>query len=114
MLLILATLLLLSFVIPQELLDQMLNWLMPVIIYGVTWAATKAKTLLPGWLILTIVGALSGLATLLTQLVSNPELEWWQQFLYNLLAIVISQLYIQFSTKKMAEDKAISDAGIKK
>ena len=94
-----------SFAIPQEILDQVFTWLMPLIIYVVTWAITKFKTLLPGWAVIILVGVLSGVATLLTQILANPELVWWQQFLWNLLAVVVSQIKIQFSSEKIAEDK---------
>jgi hypothetical protein len=99
------------FIIAQVLpIDSLVTWLTPVIVYGVTWAVAKLKPLIPGWLILTIVAGLGGLYTLVTQLFGNPELKWWQQLLYALLAVVISQFKIQFGGEKRAEDtKAITD-----
>lgn len=98
-----------QFTIPAEILNQLLTWLMPLIIYGVTWAVTKAKPLIPGWAVIIVVALLGGLATLVAQLLASPELIWWQQLLYNLLAIVISQIKIQFSAEKRAEDQALKD-----
>lgn len=91
-------------------IDPLVTWLTPVIIYGVTWVVVKVKPLIPGWLILTVVAGFGGLYTLVVQWLANPGLKWWQQLLYSLLAIVISQFKIQFSKEKRAEDtKAIID-----
>lgn len=95
------------FSIPPEILNQFLTWVMPLVIYLVTKAVTYLKPILPGWVVLIIVLLLGGLATLLTQLLASPELVWWQQILFNLLAIVISQFRIQFGGEKRAEDKKI-------
>ena len=91
-------------------IDPLITWLTPVIIYGVTWVVVKVKPLIPGWLILTVVALLGGLYTLIAQWLGNPELKWWQQLLYALLAVVISQFKIQFGGEKRAEDtKAIAE-----
>ena len=96
-----------QFTIPSEILNQLLTWGMPLLVYIVTKAVTFLKPLLPGWIVLILVALFGGLATLVSQLLASPELIWWQQLLYNLLAIVISQFQIQFGSQKRAEDKAL-------
>ena len=87
-------------------INQLLVWLMPFVVWAVTALVTKYKPSIPGWAILTvIVPLLSGTLTLITQWLAVPGQSWLIQFLLGLLAVVISQLRIQLSAEKRAEDK---------
>lgn len=85
---------------------ELLTYLTPFVIWFVTWAITKLKPLLPGWLVATvIVPALAIILSFLTSLVV-PDTKPVLQFVLGLGAIVISQFIKQLSPSKIAEDKS--------
>lgn len=70
-------------------------WLTPVVALGVTWLIRKASPNLSGFITLLIVSGLSGVVTLVTNWLMNPDNSWLEQFGIGLLAVVINQFYKQ-------------------
>ena len=93
-------------------INQLILWLMPFVVWIVTELVRKFKPMIPGWAILTVVvPLLSGALTLISNYLATPGQTWLVQFLFGLLAVFISQLRIQLSAEKRAEDKSNDKIG---
>jgi len=86
-------------------IQQILTYLTPFLVLAGTWIALKLLPLIPGWLTITVVTILSAILTYLAQLSGSPDLVWYAQFGYGMLAIVLSQIIRQFSPEKVSSDK---------
>lgn len=87
-------------------IEQVILYLTPFLVWAASWIIAKITPLIPGWAMLAVVGVISGVLTYLTQLLANPEIDWWQQLLFGLLAVLVDQIKKQFSPKKVSADKA--------
>lgn len=90
-------------VINDPLVQQIITILTPVLVFASTWLVQKLKALsgLPGVLVVTLLVPLCSLfITLLTNWLNLSTLEWWQSLIYGLLAVLISQIQIQWNKWK--------------
>ena len=86
---------------------QILLWLTPFIVWAATALVKFIKPLLPGWVLVSVVVPLiSMILTALGTLVI-PNEKPWLQFAIGLLAVFLSQLKIQLSPEKRAEDNKL-------
>jgi len=70
--------------------------LTPLVVYFVTWLIRKFVPDVTGWFIVMFIVPLLSLGlTWVTGLLGNPELTFWGQFAYGLLAVFVNELYKQ-------------------
>lgn len=79
-------------------LEEMLVYLTPFVVYGVGLFVTWVKPQIPGWAMLSVVGALSAAYTYVAQAATGPETTWVVQFLLGLLAVFIHQVRKQIQS----------------
>lgn len=75
------------------------EWLTPFIVLAATWLVRVVKPNIPGFWTLTVVTALSGLVTWLTNLLAAPDMSWLSQFGLGLAATFVHQIYKQLSAE---------------
>lgn len=75
------------------------EWLTPFIVLAATWLVKVVRPNIPGFWTLTVVTALSGLVTWLTNLLAAPDLSWMAQFGLGLAATFVHQIYKQLSAE---------------
>ena len=76
--------------------SELVAILTPLVVYGVTWLIRKFVPNVAGWFIVMFIVPLLSLGiTWVTGLLGNPELTFWGQFAYGLLAVFVNELYIQ-------------------
>ncbi len=72
----------------------------PLVVMLVTELLKWAIPKLQGWIVVTfIVPLFSILVTWVTTLIANPEMTFWIQVVYGLLAVVINELYRQLKQR---------------
>jgi hypothetical protein len=75
-----------------------IGYITPLIIMGVTWLVRKVKPKLSGWTIVwLIVPALAALLSFITTQLDLTTFGFWMQSVWNLLAIVITELIKQLN-----------------
>lgn len=77
----------------------------PLVVYGATYVVRQFFPNLAGWTIVMLVVPLLSLAVAwLTEIIGTPELAFWGQFAYGLLAVFVNELLKQLkpdpATKK--------------
>ena len=75
---------------------EVVTILTPLVVYGVTWLIRKFVPNVAGWFIVMFIVPLLSLGiTWVTGLLGNPELTFWGQFAYGLLAVFVNELLKQ-------------------
>jgi uncharacterized membrane protein YfcA len=81
-------------ILSAEIIQDIVVAITPFVVMGATATITYLRKRIPDWVIVTlIVPLLSAGWTLLSGLLAQPELIWWQQFIFGLLAVYLHQLY---------------------
>jgi hypothetical protein len=97
----LAVLLVLSFLLQVVGAPDFISLLTPLVVYGVTELVKWAIPKIPGWLIVSFLVPLFSIAvTWISGLLSSPEMNFWIQVAYGLLAVFIREILHQFSQIK--------------
>lgn len=85
---------------------QVVEWLTPFVVLGLTYVIRLLLPLIPSWATLLVVTALSGMVAWITSILTDvTDMTFLMQVGYGLLAIVINQFYKAFSTKENKEYK---------
>lgn len=72
-------------------ITELIGYLMPIIVWGVTEGMKWVLPKIPSWSVLAIVAILSAIAGWITTLIT-PETTWVLQFLYSLLAVTFNEI----------------------
>lgn len=76
----------------------------PLVVYGATYVVKKLLPNVAGWVVLMLIVPLLSLAVAwITELIANPDLTFWAQFAYGLLAVFVNELFKQL--KPASADK---------
>lgn len=76
--------------------ENMVIWLTPFIVLGVTWIIKKVGPIIPGWATILIVTGLSTAVAWVTTITIAPEAGFLSQVGLGLLSVFINQVYKQF------------------
>lgn len=109
-LVIVSMVLLLAQVVNDPIIQQIVTILMPVFTFIATWAVQKIKGIggLPGLIIVALIMPIVALGlNLLTSALNLTSLPFWQTLIYSLLAVLLSQIQIQWQNYK--SDKALKE-----
>lgn len=77
-----------------EIINDLITAVTPLVVLGATATVTYLKKRIPDWLVVSlVVPLLSAGYALISNLIGDPDLIWWQQFAYGLIAVYVHQLY---------------------
>jgi len=78
--------------------EQLIVACTPLIVLAIGELVKWIKESIKGIWLLVIVGSSSAIIAWITQLIANPNLGSFEQFLYGLLAVVIHQFFKQLNS----------------